>query len=75
MYDRLLVPATLADGSTVEAWVYVMNNIPQQAKVIARAGPHGSTIDLDGNVIEVYAQDETSYGEPAGLFGRQFMPN
>ena len=48
---------------------------PWQAKVIARAGPHGSTTDLDGNVIEVYAQDETSYGEPAGLFGRQFMPN
>lgn len=48
---------------------------PWQGKVIARAGPHGSTIDLDGNVVEVYAQDETSYGEPAGLFGRQFMPN
>jgi hypothetical protein len=48
---------------------------PWQGKVIARAGPHGSTIDLDGNVIEVYAQDETSYGQPAGLFGRQFMPN
>ena len=37
-YDRLLVPATLADGSTVEAWVYVMNTIPQQAKPI----PSGS---------------------------------
>ena len=48
---------------------------PWQGKVIARAGPHGSTIDLDGNVVEVYAQNETSYGEPAGLFGRQFMPN
>jgi hypothetical protein len=48
---------------------------PWQGKVIARAGPHGSTIDLDGNVIEVYAQSETSYGQPAGLFGRQFMPN
>ena len=48
---------------------------PWQGKVIARAGPHGSTVDLDGNVVEVYAQDETSYGEPAGLFGRQFMPN
>ena len=34
-YDRMLVPATLADGSTVEAWVYVMNQIPPQAKVIA----------------------------------------
>ena len=35
LYDRMLVPATLADGSTVEAWVYVMNTIPAQAKVIA----------------------------------------
>ena len=48
---------------------------PWQGKVIARYGPHGSTTDLDGNTIEVYAQDETSYGEAAGLFGRQFMPN
>jgi hypothetical protein len=48
---------------------------PWQGKVIARAGPHGSTTDLDGNTIEVYAQDETSYGQAAGLFGRQFMPN
>lgn len=35
LYDRMLVPATLEDGGTVEAWVYVMNNIPPQAKVIA----------------------------------------
>ena len=35
LYDRMLVPATLADGSTVEAWVYVMNTIPPQARVIA----------------------------------------
>ena len=34
-YDRMLVPATLEDGGTVEAWVYVMNTIPPQAKVIA----------------------------------------
>ena len=34
LYDRMLVPATLEDGSTVTAWVYVMNNIPPQAKVI-----------------------------------------
>ena len=34
LYDRQLIPATLEDGSTVEAWVYVMNNIPEQAKVI-----------------------------------------
>lgn len=48
---------------------------PWQGKVIARMGPHGSTVDLDGNSIEVYAQNETSYGKPAGLFGRRFMPN
>ena len=35
LYDRMLVPATLEDGDTVEAWVYVMDNIPPQAKVIA----------------------------------------
>ena len=35
LYDRMLVPATLEDGGTVEAWVYVMNQIPPQAKVIA----------------------------------------
>ena len=34
----MLVPAMLEDGSTVEAWVYVMNIIPPQAKVI----PSGS---------------------------------
>ena len=48
---------------------------PWQGKIIARDGPHGSTTDLDGNTIEVYAQNETSYGQAAGLFGRQFMPN
>ena len=35
LYDRMLVPATLEDGGTVKAWVYVMNNIPTQARVIA----------------------------------------
>jgi len=35
LYDRRQVPATLADGGTVEAWVYIMNELPQQAKVIA----------------------------------------
>ena len=34
LYDRLLIPATLAEGGTVEAWVYVMNELPQQATVI-----------------------------------------
>lgn len=43
---------------------------PWQCKVISRAGPHRETTDGGGNPVEVWAQDETSYGEPAGLFGR-----
>ena len=43
LYDRMLVPATLEDGSTVKAWVYVMNIIPSQAKVI----PSGSWKDRE----------------------------
>jgi len=35
LYDRQQILATLADGSTVEAWVYVMNRLPPQATVIA----------------------------------------
>ena len=35
LYDRQQIPATLADGSTVTAWVYVMNRLPPQATVIA----------------------------------------
>ena len=42
---------------------------PWQGKVIARTGPHGSTKDLDGNEVEVFALSETTYGEAAGLFG------
>ena len=34
LYDRMLVPATLEDGSAVDAWVFVMNTIPPQARVI-----------------------------------------
>jgi hypothetical protein len=48
---------------------------PWQGKVIARTGPPGVTYDLDGNEVRVYSQSETSYGQAAGLFGRQFMPN
>ena len=44
---------------------------PWQGKVVSRNGPPGVTHDLDGNEIEVVAQSDTSYGEPAGLFGRQ----
>ena len=42
---------------------------PWQGKVITRNGQHGKTKDLNGNTIEVYALSETTYGEPAGLFG------
>lgn len=40
-----------------------------QNKVISANGNAGVTYDLDGNEIRVYAQSETTYGEPAGLFG------
>lgn len=42
---------------------------PWQGKVISRTGGSGWTKDANGNRVRVYAQDETSYGEPAGLFG------
>ena len=34
LYDRRLIPATLEDGSTVSAWVYVMDELPKGAEVI-----------------------------------------
>lgn len=40
-----------------------------QNKVISANNRSGVTYDLDGNEIRVYAQSETTYGEPAGLFG------
>ena len=43
---------------------------PWQCKVISRAGPHRWVTDGGGEPVEVWAQEETSYGEPAGLFGR-----
>lgn len=42
---------------------------PWQGKVISRDDRSGETEDDEGNTIRVYAQSETSYGEPAGLFG------
>ena len=33
-YDRKLIQATLADGSTDTGWVYIMNSLPVAAKVI-----------------------------------------
>lgn len=40
-----------------------------QNKVISALNNARDVVDLDGNTIHVYAQSETTYGEPAGLFG------
>ena len=42
---------------------------PWQNKVISSLNQARTVVDLDGNEIPVYAQSDTSYGEPAGLFG------
>lgn len=42
---------------------------PWQNKVISSTDNVRKVQDLDGNEILVVAQSETSYGEPAGLFG------
>ena len=42
---------------------------PWQGKVISRSDMVREVEDLDGNKVHVYAQSETSYGEPAGLMG------
>ena len=42
---------------------------PWQAKVISRTDMARDVTDLYGNTVHVYAQRETSYGQPAGLFG------
>ena len=42
---------------------------PWQGKVISRSEWSGEVTDGEGNTVHVYAQSETSYGEPAGLFG------
>lgn len=42
---------------------------PWQGKVISRTDNVRTVTDLDGNEVQVYAQSQTSYGEPAGLFG------
>lgn len=42
---------------------------PWQGKVISRTDSVRDVTDIDGNTVHVYAQSETSYGEPAGLFG------
>lgn len=42
---------------------------PWQNKVISSINASREVPDLDGNPVHVYAQSETSYGQPAGLFG------
>jgi hypothetical protein len=42
---------------------------PWQSKIISSTDNARVVADLDGNEVQVYAQSETSYGEPAGLFG------
>ena len=34
LYDRLLTDFRLPVGSTVQAWIYTMNHLPEQAKII-----------------------------------------
>lgn len=40
-----------------------------QNKVISSLDNARDVVDLDGNTVHVHAQNETTYGEPAGLFG------
>ena len=42
---------------------------PWQGKLISRIDFSRDVEDLDGNVVHVYMQSETSYGEPDGLMG------
>lgn len=42
---------------------------PWQGKVISRIDWSRDVKDDAGNTVHVYAQSETTYGEPAGLFG------
>ena len=42
---------------------------PWQGKVISRIDAVRDVTDDQGETVHVYAQSETSYGEPAGLFG------
>ena len=42
---------------------------PWQCKVISRKDEARDVTDGAGNPVHVYAQSETTYGEPAGLFG------
>ncbi len=34
LYDRKLMDFELSDGEIIQAWIYIMNELPPQAKVI-----------------------------------------
>ena len=34
LYDRLMFPAKLEDGTVVSGWVYVMHNLPEMVQII-----------------------------------------
>ena len=34
LYDRLMFPAKLTDGTDTTGWVYVMHNLPEMAQII-----------------------------------------
>lgn len=42
---------------------------PWQGKLISRIDFERDVEDVDGNTVHVHAQSNTSYGDPAGLFG------
>ena len=42
---------------------------PYQGKIISWSGESGTFTDMNGNTIEYIGINDTSYGEPAGLFG------
>lgn len=42
---------------------------PWQGKLISRTDNSRKVPDLNGTMVHVYMQSETSYGQPAGLFG------
>ena len=42
---------------------------PWQGKLVSRTDNARDVPDIDGNMVHVYAQSETSYGKAAGLFG------
>jgi len=41
-YNRMLITATLPNGSTEEGWIYFMKEIPARARIIARVIESGN---------------------------------